>query len=285
MEKLRVELASDSGVLFRGDCLSLLAMMKDESTDVIFADPPFNLGKNYGSGISDRRTDGEYVRWLNSWLEECVRVLRPGAAIFVYHLPRWNVKIAATLEMLGMTFRHWIAVQMTTGYPRQQMLYPAHYSILYFTKGPPRQFSRLRVAVRLCRHCGKEVKDYGGHRAKLHDDGVTLSDFWEDTSPVRHAANKRRGANELPREIPRRCLSMAARVGDVLLDPFAGSAGSCVEASALGIKWVASELGSCDAAREQLARISSEAPPGSWLNDVMHYDQVERRAPLGDGTQ
>jgi hypothetical protein len=50
-------------------------------------------------------------------------------------------------------------------FPRGKKLYPAHYALLYFTKGEPKTFNRdaVRQPIPLCRHCGKDVKDYGGH--------------------------------------------------------------------------------------------------------------------------
>ena len=55
-------------------------------------------------------------------------------------------------------------------FPRGKKLYPAHYALLYSTKGSPKTFNRdvVRVPVPICRHCKKDVKDYGGHRKYLN---------------------------------------------------------------------------------------------------------------------
>ena len=46
------------------------------------------------------------------------------------------------------------------------------------TRGTPRVFSRLRLPIETCRHCGGEIRDYGGHRNKMNSAGVNLTDFW-----------------------------------------------------------------------------------------------------------
>ncbi len=157
------------GLLYQTDCLMLLGALKENVLDCIFADPPFNLGKHYGKGeVNDSLGTDEYLQWSHAWIKECIRVLKPGAALFIYIIPRWGYHFASYLESQGMLFRHWIAVSMKGTFPRGQKLYPAHYALLYFTKGPPKTFNRVRLPIPVCRHCGKDIKDYGGHRKYLN---------------------------------------------------------------------------------------------------------------------
>ena len=75
------------GVLFQMDCLKFLAQVKSESIHCVFAGPPFNLGKEYNNGFKDKWAEKEYFLWCERWLDECMRVLAPGGALFVYALP------------------------------------------------------------------------------------------------------------------------------------------------------------------------------------------------------
>src|SRR5437870_1377142 len=81
---------TELGALFRGDCLKVLPTLADACIDTVFADPSFNLGKEYGGKVNDRRADGEYLDWCHRWLAECVRVLKPDGSLFVYNLPKWK---------------------------------------------------------------------------------------------------------------------------------------------------------------------------------------------------
>jgi site-specific DNA-methyltransferase (adenine-specific) len=231
------------GTLFQGDCLDLLPTLQDHSVDLVFADPPFNLGKEYGKGINDTRQSEDYLGWCRSWLKECTRVLTPGGAIFVYNIPRWNIEVGHYLRDFGLIFRHWIAIDIKFGLPITGRLYPSHYSLLYFTHGKPKTFSRPRVPVPVCRHCGGDIKDYGGHRNKLHPDGLNLTDIWADIPPVRHRTTKRRGANELSEKLLDRVLEIATVPGDLVLDPFGGSGTTYAVAERMHRRWVGCELG------------------------------------------
>lgn len=240
-------LTTTHGLVFQADCLDLLAAIRSESVDSIFADPPFNLKKEYRNGFKDTWTDEEYLQWSFKWIDECVRTLVPGGALFIYVLPRWAYHFAAHLDG-SMEFRHWIALSMKGTFPRGQKLYPAHYALLYFTKGKPRTFNRVRVPVPTCRHCGGDLKDYGGHRKYLNPEGLSLTDFWEDTSPNRHRHSKARpGVNELKPMIPARAVEISTQPEDIVLDPFGGGGSTFQEAQRLGRFWVGSELGHCDA--------------------------------------
>src|SRR5215210_5788494 len=215
-------LETELGKLYNTDCLKVLPRIGEETVDLVFADPPFNLGKEYGNGVSDSLKDNEYLEWCERWLFEGVRVLKPGGAFFLWNLPRWNIELGHYLNEAGMMFRHWVAVDIKYSLPIPGRLYPSHYSLLYYTKGKPKFFNRPRVPIPVCRHCGRDIKDYGGHRDKLHPDGLNLTDVWTDIPPVRHRKTKRRGANELSIKLLRRVLEIASQPGDLVLDPFGG---------------------------------------------------------------
>lgn len=230
------------GVLYKADCLEVLRRLNGESVNTVFADPPSNIGKDYKNGFNDKVAEHEYFTWCNAWITECARVLKPGGAFFLYATPELAVRFAAMMGEL-LTFRHWIALTMKGTFPRGKKLYPAHYALLYYTRGEPSTFNKIRLPVPECRHCGGDLKDYGGHRSKLHPDGINLTDFWEDTSPNRHKKFKvRDGVNELKLMIPERAILMSTNPGDLVLDPFGGGGSTFQAAEMHHRNWLGTEL-------------------------------------------
>jgi site-specific DNA-methyltransferase (adenine-specific) len=244
------------GALFAGDCLNLLPAIADASVDTIFADPPFNLGKDYGENTDDKKPDEAYLEWCKRWISECVRIVKPGGSIFIYNLPRWNILLGAHLDSLGMEFRHWIAIEMSACLPIAGRLHPSHYSLLYYSKGKPNTFRRIRTPIQICRHCGGEVKDYGGHRGALNPNGITLKDVWTDVPPVRHwkFKSKNRRANALSTKILDRVIEMSTLPGDLVLDPFGGSGTTFSVCEDKGRRWIGIEI---DFAPEIIERIET----------------------------
>jgi site-specific DNA-methyltransferase (adenine-specific) len=226
---------SARGEVWHGDAVGFLRSIPTEAADMVFLDPPFNLGKRYdGTKPTDSKPEAEYELWIRAVLSESVRVLADGGALFVYHIPKWGLKMGSFLEG-KLSFRNWIAISMKNGFVRGQRLYPAHYSLLYFTKGVPKQFRRPKLKPQACRHCGKYVKDYGGYRHIIDRTGINLSDVWDDLSPVRHSNKKHRVANELPAKLFDRVLEISGTASGLYVDPFAGAGTGLVAAADHGM--------------------------------------------------
>ena len=257
------------GALFDCDCMEILPVVRDEVVDTVFADPPFNLGKEYGHNCTDELPDSEYLEWCHRWIRECVRTLKPGGALFLYNLPKWNILLGAYLASLGMAFRHWIAVEISACLPIPGRLPPSHYSLLYYTKGRPKTFRRIRTPILTCRHCGGEVKDYGGHRDAMNPKGVNLKDVWTDIPPVRHwkFKSRERRANALSTKILDRVVEMSTCPGDLVLDPFGGSGTTYAVCENKDRRWLGMEI---DFAQEIVERLE-----GGGIHNHKNDDYVE----------
>ena len=248
---------NSKGVLIQDDCLNVMAKIKSNSIDCIFADPPFNIKKSYhDTNYKDNMAKLQYEHWVEEWLQESVRIIKPGGSLFVYHMPSYLIKIAAFLNARPeMIFKNWIALSMKNGFPIKKKLHPAHYGLLYYVKnGAETTFNVVRTKVATCRNrkCNLLQKDYGGYRNKFKkyedEDGVPwiqISDFWEDTRPVRHYKNRPVRINELPYEIPERAISLSTKKGDVVFDPFGGSGSTYFAACVNNRNWIGSEVGNC----------------------------------------
>ncbi|OFW42320.1 MAG: hypothetical protein A3J28_14970 [Acidobacteria bacterium RIFCSPLOWO2_12_FULL_60_22] len=99
--KLDPVYTSPLGALFSADCMAVLPHIKDAVVDTVFADPPFNLGKEYGENCNDQKSHDEYLKWCKAWIADCVRTIKPGGAFFLYNLPKWNVLLGFYLTELG----------------------------------------------------------------------------------------------------------------------------------------------------------------------------------------
>ncbi|MCG2585972.1 site-specific DNA-methyltransferase [Massilia sp. TS11] len=277
-------MTTQAGQLFQGDCLEMFARIDSATVDLAFADPPFNLGKEYTSKIDDSLADEQYLAWCEKWLEEMIRVLKPGGTLMLWNLPKWNLPLGEFLRK-RLTFRHWIAVDIKYSLPISGRLYPSHYSLLYYVKGPkPAIFHPDRLPIACCRHCGGELKDYGGYKNKMNPEGVNISDVWTDIPPVRHAKYKKRDANALSLKLMDRIISMSSDPGSLVLDPFGGSGTTFVAAELTGRRWIGSEL-ECSAIVERFGTLSADQEHleeiWSQKNRLFTEADIKRRTKSG----
>ena len=241
--------------LHKAPCLDVLKAIPSETVDLAFADPPFNLTKNY-NGYSDDRADRDYIGWCKRWLVEYERVLKTGGSMFILNLPRWSVRLADFLTRTGNLYlQNWI---VWNALPEPKgVLMPAHYSLLYFTKGeraarfnycsmengwepfdeavfPPDRpdVCQRRSCVRRRRSSGKTWRG-------------ELTDIWHDIHrerrPIKSTIQKKAHPCETPERLLDRIVRLATNPGDVVLDAFAGTGTTAFVARRLDRRFIAIE--------------------------------------------
>jgi site-specific DNA-methyltransferase (adenine-specific) len=237
-----------------GDCLTELAQIPDNSIDVCFADPPFNLDKKYAT-YNDQLSLNAYVEWCEQWLVELVRVTKPTGSILVHNIPKWLTYYAAILNQHAH-FRHWIAWDaMST--PLGKTLLPAHYGILFYSKeAKGTKFHEIRAPHKRCRECAAYLKDYGGKKDQMHPFGYLVSDVWTDIHRIRHSKRRDPHPCQLPIPLLERLILMTTDVGDVVLDPFMGTGTTALAAKTLQRHYIGIEL---DPMYEQIAQEKLDA--------------------------
>ena len=226
--------------IIQGDCLEIMKNIPDNSVDVTFADPPFNLKKKY-NGYKDSKEFSEYLEWSKQWLYEMVRITKPTGSIFVHNIPKWLTYYAGFLNEVAY-FKHWISWDAPTA-PMGKSLQPAHYGILYYVKDLKKaKFYEIRYPHKRCRKCNYLLKDYGGKKASLHPFGPLVSDVWTDIHRVKHNKYRDEHPCQLPIHLLERIILMSTDENDIVLDPFVGTGTSVIAAQRLGRKYIGIDI-------------------------------------------
>lgn len=221
-----------------GDCLDLFKQIPNNSIDCVFADPPFNLKKKYNS-YKDKLETEQYLMWCKEWIDECVRVLKNDGFLFLHNIPKWLTYYTAFLNE-SMIFRHWISWDAMTA-PMGKTLQPAHYGILFYSKGETKdRFKEIRYPHKRDRK-GVLMKDYGGKKHLLHSFGPLCSDVWTDIHRVKHAKNRDKHPCQLPIHLLERIILMSTEKGQIILDPFMGTGTTALAAKRLGRNYIGFE--------------------------------------------
>ena len=227
--------------VIQGDCLEVMKKIPNNSVDVTFADPPFNLKKKYNS-YYDKHEFEEYLFWCKKWLYEMVRVTKPTGSILVHNIPKWLIYLGSYLNEIAI-FRHWIAWD-AMGSPLGKTLLPNHYGILYYVKSEDFKFYDIRMLHKRCRNCHYILQDYGGKKSQMHQFGPLVSDVWTDIHRIRHKKRRDEHPCQLPIHLLERLLLFSSDEGDIVLDPFMGTGTTAIAAKKLGRKFIGIDIDS-----------------------------------------
>ena len=195
-----------------GDALIELKQVANASVDLIVADPPYNLGKDYGNN-HDIKGFEEYIVFSRTWLREAHRVLKPAGTIYVFMGFRFISYLYDILDReLGMFFNSWIVWHYTQGMGKTKGFSPRHDDILMFTKGKEFIFNLDEVRV--------PQKFY---RERNNMRGANPGDVWEFSHV--HYCNENRQAHptQKPEGLIERMVLASSNEGGTVLDPFSGS--------------------------------------------------------------
>lgn len=239
--------------ILQGDCLTRLAEIPSQSIDLVFADPPFNIGYEYDS-YDDSRAKEDYLSWTERWLAACKRVLKPKGSFFLAIGDEYVAELKIRLDALALTMRNWIVWHYTFGVNCKRKFNRSHAHILYYV-ADPNQFTfnpdGIRVpSARQTTYADKRANPVG----KLPDDTWVLRPqedgrFFsaeDDTWYIPRVCGtfKERGEHpcQMPVAILERIVKVASNPGDLVLDPFAGSGTTLAAAKRCGRDYLGVEL-------------------------------------------
>ncbi len=253
--------------IVKGDCLEIMRSIPDESVDITFADPPFNLNKKY-NGYKDNKGDPAYLDWCKQWISEMVRITKSTGSIFVHNIPKWLTYYAHFLNEMAY-FKHWLAWDAPSG-PMGKSLQPSHYGILYYVKNlKENKFYEIRYPHKRCRKCGYLLKDYGGKKDMLHLFGPLVSDSWTDIHRIKHNKYRDEHPCQLPIHLLERLILMSTDENDLVLDPFVGTGTSAIAAKKLGRRFIGIDIDDAyvNITKEKLGNIYSDSKIGkTWVS-------------------
>jgi DNA modification methylase len=251
--------------IYRGDSCQVLESWSPECVDLVFADPPFNIGYVYDK-YKDDLPNAEYVEWTRRWMAACQRVLKPTGSFYIAIGDDFAADVRIIGRQLGLHLRNWIIWHYTFGQNMKDKFCRAHTHIFYFTMHP-KQFTFNDRALRFPSARHTEYQDLRANPA-----GRLPDDVWTEFPRVCGTFKERAGFHgcQMPEALLMRIVMASSDRGEVVLDPFVGSGTTAVAAKRLGRKYIGIDL-SAEYARhteERLATVRDEsslpASPGGW---------------------
>jgi site-specific DNA-methyltransferase (adenine-specific) len=223
------------GRIVSGDLLKVLPRWPAESVDLVFADPPFNIGYKYDK-YRDDLAPLAYINWTKDWLDACLRVLKPAGSMWVAIGDEYAAEVRVMMRKRA-TLRNWVIWRYTFGQSCKGKFNRSHAHLLYFVKDP-KKFTFNADAVRVPSDRQLKYDD-----ARANPKGKLPDDVWT-YSRVCGTFRERVGWHpcQMPVSLLVRIVAACSSPDDVVLDPFAGSGTTLVAAAQLRRQWVGVEL-------------------------------------------
>jgi site-specific DNA-methyltransferase (adenine-specific) len=222
--------------ILTGDCLAILPTLDKHSVDLVLADPPYNLGFDYGYGPkADRRPD--YDIWCERWINWCYRALKPSGSMWIISGQEHGADIDIAMQRCGMTMRNRVTWHETFGVYCHNKFGRTSRPIYYAVKDAKRfTFNKSAVTVPSARQT-----KYGDRRAA--PGGKVMGDVWQINRVCGTFRERVKGVpTQLPEELVERIIRVSSNESDTVLDPFAGSGTTLAVAARLGRHAIGCEL-------------------------------------------
>lgn len=238
-----------------GDCLRVLPLIEAASVDLIFADPPFNIGYRYDK-YNDKQKREAYTDWTKEWMRACYRVLKPTGSFYIAIGDEHAADVKKVADDLPLFMRNWIIWHYTFGQQTKNKFARAHTHILYFVKDK-KDFVFNDDAVRIISDRQRKYRD-----RRANPEGKMPDDVWDEYPRVCGTFEERTGFPcQMPESLLARIIRASSRENDWVLDPFSGSGTTAVVAHKLNRIYTGIEI-SERYVRESQERISdSEGLP------------------------
>lgn len=245
------QVMTEHGELFQGDSLDWLATLPDQSVNMVFADPPYNIGKANWDNFTSQV---EYVEWSMRWIEQAARVLAPGGSVFICGFSEILADLKPPASRYFGSCR-WLVWHYRNKANLGSDWGRSHESILHFRQAKTQKLQNLDL-LRV---------PYGAHTRKYpsrpqadsstfsregkkrddwtpHPDGAKPKDVIEVPTTCNGMNEKTPHPTQKPEELVRKFVLSASARGDLVVDPFSGSGTTAVVAEQLGRRWLGCDL-------------------------------------------
>jgi len=236
------------GRTIHGDVLDVLPLLPERCVDLLIADPPYNLTKTFGGAVFRAVDDLDYGKWLEGWVSQLPRLLKPTASVYV--CCDWRCS-HAVCGVLGRFFqvRNRITWEREKGRGAKANWKNAHEDIWFCTVSDDYTFNldavkmkRRVVAPYRVGGVGGTPKDWDetpdGNYRMTHP-----SNLWTDlTVPFWSMPENTEHPTQKPEKLLAKLVLASSNAGDVVFDPFLGSGTTTVIAKKLGRRFFGVEL-------------------------------------------
>ncbi len=205
------------------DALAAIPQIPDESLDLVIADPPYGLGKDYGNN-SDRQSPEELIQWTQTWITQLIPKIKPTGSLYIFTTWRYSPEIFSAIKqhMLMINEIIWDRRVPSMGGSTRRFT-SVHDTIGLFTRSKKYYFDVDSVRIPYDAETKKARSRSIFVGKKWLEKGYNPKDVWSVSRLHRIHAEREDHPTQKPEEIIERMVLASCPPNGLVLDPFAGS--------------------------------------------------------------
>ena len=235
--------SKEGQVIYHGDALKILQSIPNESIDLIFADPPYNIGKNFAGRKDKWETDEDYLNWCYQWIDLCIEKLKPNGTFYVMtstqFMPFFDIYIRKKMTILSRI----IWSYDSSGVQAKNFYGSMYEPILFCVKDRNNYtFNYEDILVEAKTGAIRKLMDYRKNPPQPYKTEKVPGNVW-DFARVRYRMDEYENhPTQKPISLLERIIKASSNEGDVVLDPFCGTFTTCYVAQLLKRKFIGIEI-------------------------------------------
>lgn len=235
---------TDSCKIVHGDALEALKKyVPDGSVDLIFADPPYNIGKNFSGTIEKWKSEADYLEWCYKWLDMCVEKLKSGGSFYVMtatqFMPYFDIYLRKKLSILSRI----IWAYDSSGVQAKKHYGSMYEPILFCVKDRNNYtFNASEILVEAKTGAKRKLIDYRKPVPAVYSSEKVPGNVWEFPRVRYRMDEYENHPTQKPVALLERIIKASSNKGDTVMDPFSGTFTTCFAARELGRNTIGIEL-------------------------------------------
>lgn len=249
--------SKDTFVLYQSDCLEILKQLPENSIDMIFADPPYNLSNGGFTVHAGRRVSVHKGNWDKSkgfngdykfhedWIKACYRVLKPSGTLWVSGTYHSIYQCGHAMQALGYHVLNDIAWYKPNASPNLSCRFftASHETLIWARKDKKaKHIFNYKEMVNWEDNYKKKFKCHYVKKDEyielIHEKGKQMRSVWAIGTPKREEKTFGKHPTQKPVELLKRIILSSTNRGNVVLDPFTGSSTTGIVAAEHGRKFI-----------------------------------------------
>jgi len=235
---------NDFSCVILGDCLSILKKIKPNSIDLIFADPPYGIGKDFGVTKDTFSDVNEYFFWCKAWIDECMRILKPKGTMYFMSSTQFMPALDRYVDEKYFVINRIVWVYDSSGVQSKSKFGSLYEPILMIThdKNVNYIFNSQDIMVEARTGADRKLIDYRKTPPQPYNTMKVPGNVWE-FSRVRYKMDEYENhPTQKPESLLERVILASSNKDEIVLDPFSGSFTTSAVAIRLGRKTIGIDI-------------------------------------------